>query len=763
MFLERISNFFTKNKKKIAFYVIFAFLFYMISWDFTFAATATDDTTKRVSIWNWIIAWLSAILWVGTYLATMLLDPNFTSGNLFGINPKLHELWILISNVVYFVFAFILIWIAFMNIIWKADKWELKQAMPKFIIWVLIVPFSWFFVTLIVSIANLLTFAALSLPSDTFSNYKMSGSIPKICTLDLRQWDKKDAKTQSWQVPPNKDAKTQSWQVPPKKDDSKSWIHCSWKGVSLGNITKDSIFWLISTYTYWLLNLKDLGTITKKDTAKKFITTTADLIIYIIFSWIFVLIYAILIMTLIIVLLVRVFYLWLYLALSPLFWLAYFFWKDSSFELFKKFNISEFIALAMVPVYTTLALSFWFVFLSVTMTWLTSNGHPSNKKIGSLKDDKFLIDSKGIQIKYWNNKDGTDVIRLNIKSWWAFANVVNWVSSFAGTLGKGALWFVWTLIMNVFGVTIFWIAIMAALQSSTITKEIVSPIKQFGDSVWSLVTKAPQYAPVFGGQSMQSMSNAASTLSSSISWKQSQKWADFARKFYNWDKVMQAIQDWFRWVNKNNSNDVWNAIKKVLPKVDFKTKAHVDEFIKELIKMWYDKDKLKESTFMTWSKTEIARMLMNAQTWAWGGNMRNVFSSYWDYMKAMDANIITWKGDNLFTNVTTKQYDNLNTKDWWQEDNNTNLKILKSKNAEYWEWTIVSLNENWSWAKQIIVKFQDTSKEAKVFRWNDLKEVIELYNRLWSIDKLKIVLNKLWFDNYDKLSQFVEKEAEEKI
>jgi|GEM_PF-3021839 hypothetical protein len=57
------------------------------------------------------------ILGLMTYLTTVFLSPEWTSGSLFGMTGKIKEIWILISNVVYLIFAFILIFIAFMNIL----------------------------------------------------------------------------------------------------------------------------------------------------------------------------------------------------------------------------------------------------------------------------------------------------------------------------------------------------------------------------------------------------------------------------------------------------------------------------------------------------------------------------------------------------------------------------------------------------------------------------------------------------------------------
>jgi hypothetical protein len=109
-----------------------------------------------------------------TSFITMFLYPGWVNGTLFGLQDYLKIMWILVSNVVYFIFAFILIAIAFMNIIGKGEgTWELKQAMPKFIIGVLIVPFSWFFVQFILSLSAILTVGVLTLPYDSFQGNEL--------------------------------------------------------------------------------------------------------------------------------------------------------------------------------------------------------------------------------------------------------------------------------------------------------------------------------------------------------------------------------------------------------------------------------------------------------------------------------------------------------------------------------------------------------------------------------------------------------------
>jgi len=64
-----------------------------------------------------ILSGAGAILAIVTSFISIFLYPGWVNGTMFGLQDYLKEIWILVSNVVYFVFAGILIVIAFMNII----------------------------------------------------------------------------------------------------------------------------------------------------------------------------------------------------------------------------------------------------------------------------------------------------------------------------------------------------------------------------------------------------------------------------------------------------------------------------------------------------------------------------------------------------------------------------------------------------------------------------------------------------------------------
>lgn len=112
---------------------------------------------------------IAPILAVVTSFISIFLQPEWVNGKLFGLDGYMQDLWRLVANIVAFLFAFILIAIAFMNIIGRGEgNWELKQALPRFIVGLLIVPFTWFLTGLILSISAILTVAVLTLPYEVF-------------------------------------------------------------------------------------------------------------------------------------------------------------------------------------------------------------------------------------------------------------------------------------------------------------------------------------------------------------------------------------------------------------------------------------------------------------------------------------------------------------------------------------------------------------------------------------------------------------------
>lgn len=77
----------------------------------------TNDVMKGLTDFaNVIIKLLSIFLAPLIMLAGWLLSPDWTFGDIIGLRPILHQIWVLISNIVYVIFGFMLVGIAFANI-----------------------------------------------------------------------------------------------------------------------------------------------------------------------------------------------------------------------------------------------------------------------------------------------------------------------------------------------------------------------------------------------------------------------------------------------------------------------------------------------------------------------------------------------------------------------------------------------------------------------------------------------------------------------
>lgn len=470
--LKNISNQLTwRNARFIIFIIIGLFLFS----DLAFADTVKTAAETDAGAWlnkfvNIIVRWAAAFLWALTALISLFLTPGWVNGELFELWWLLKEIWVMISNIVYLIFALILIVIAFMNIVWKWEwTWELKQALPKFIVGVLIVPFSWFFVQFIISISSILTVSVLWLPFDSFEwkadeadnaiqAWIDKGKDEPICVKHvIHLWKLKDtSKDTNWGGSEKWDNKIITCDT--SVEESKMRPSEIIKKLQ----SSDSIFGLINLYTYGVMELDELETTTLEEMSVKWgIKDILDLSFFVLFDFVFLVMYLILMVALFMALFSRGIYLWIYMMFSSVFGLLYFFDKAGSWigDAWERFNIKEFIGLAMVPVYVSAALSFGLLFLFVAGNSTTMNqAGDSPIKIGIFS------------VKFEAPEDPKNA------------------TSVSSSIGE--------VIIKIFGLAILWMGVMAALNGSKTTGKIIEPIQQFGNSVWELVSKAPQYAPI---------------------------------------------------------------------------------------------------------------------------------------------------------------------------------------------------------------------------------------------------------------------------
>lgn len=650
--LDKILN----NKRNLLFVLVGISLFFILS-DNVFAATETStfaDTKKKV--WE-VMQYLSTMIWVFlaliTYLTTMFLSPEWINGSLFWLNTVFKSIWVMVSNLVYLVFAFILIWIAFMNIIWKGwDKYQLKQALPKFVIGILIVPFSWFLVNFILSISAVLTISALNLPFDTFQNYKdkiTTVQIPTKCTFNP------DNLSSSWTTSSKQDLekilKCEDWSKKPLTELLESWK--SW----------DSIFWVIALYTYWVVNLETFDNLNESYLSK--VTNMAQLVLKLVFDFLFIVIYAVLMIALGLVLMTRWIYLWIYMMMSPVFWLMYFFDKTEWWGwFFEKFNLKQFISLAFVPVLAMLALSFGMLFMFMVWNGMTTPPWPNDPPSTiTIEKNTFKINEVSLEIKGSITTDQS-------------------ITDFFKSVWNDALGVIWALILKIFGVVILWWAMMAALRTNEITKAVVEPLYQFWTKVWEMAKASPQYLPVFGGQSMSSLSTAAWTVSSWIQSIQQKKWSELWQRFLPLDdnaKALRAIADKHSATIDDSLSQFKKANSLAWAEKIANDKHARDAYIRTLTDTnthnWF-KNK-SEATELIWklkdAKTaaEIRKILVDLHNLSIDGKKLfwNVTANEWNIDSLISQNGSWVQQQTPWTPAAWTQTINLNIKNEWLNSN----------------------------------------------------------------------------------------------
>jgi hypothetical protein len=92
------------------------------------------------------------------------MSPDWTSGDIFQLRDKMHGLWVIISNIVYFIYAILLILIALGTIFGK-DNFSYKKMLPRLALGILMVPFTWWFVQWTISISAYMTASVMSIPA----------------------------------------------------------------------------------------------------------------------------------------------------------------------------------------------------------------------------------------------------------------------------------------------------------------------------------------------------------------------------------------------------------------------------------------------------------------------------------------------------------------------------------------------------------------------------------------------------------------------
>lgn len=465
-----------------------------------YTAKSTPQSTAVKDMYNKLVAWLNIAMAVVTMLvspaimlAGWLMSPDWTSGDLFGLREVMYSLWVTISNITYFIYAVLLIFIALATIFGQ-ENYGYKAMLPKLALGIILVPFTWWFVQWTISLATIVTASVITIPNEALESVVQwkgwwnSPVIPKKVVID-------ESSSIKWNAAAKAAEKCPDNCISPQQMISKS----------------SGLYGHMLIYAYGVFKLNEIE---KIENATDFVWWIIRLIHDGIISVIMLIVFWLLTLALIFMLLARAVMLWVYTIFSPFMTLELVMGGVMK-NISKDFSIKEFIGLAFVPALVWLALSFGLVMVAAVQS-------PIRATASTACDVTKLKSAQGCQIIsiMWNpeNKISRKLVEANGKfttvnevkfgdvtyefRWkigWATdvdaevstANsAVSVIGSAGGVFG--------TVVVDIIALLFIWMAFMAAKGVSNVVDAAAKPFQDMGESIGKLGASLPKYTPIPG-------------------------------------------------------------------------------------------------------------------------------------------------------------------------------------------------------------------------------------------------------------------------
>ncbi len=412
-----------------------------------------------------------------------LLNNDFIFGGDFG--TMLHKIWIISRNIVNIVFVLLLLFLAVKHIFTEGEGSELKKVLPKFVIMLIAINFSWLASRVILDAANVATNVAFSIPKgvqgvtgeakklnceiydekgQAVSSNKVGFRTNSACML-TRTWIPMDAKkmvfahhedcmrdeTKINDVYTGKNGAYDSKSGKLRKDKAKTSpvaqkATLCFKTLDPGRFSRNNASYHL---TYSMMRVQNLGrALTGDDYSKMFIGVAFTIALQII--------YLITFGCLFIALVVRAAALWLFVSLSPFIVLFMYLTKDFglSGSGTDKLTISEFAKWAFAPTKVALVWSIGFIMITTGQT--------------------------ATQTAYAKLNEA-DAVR---------STVLNVQSLFMGMDSlKSFIWLLMTL-------GIIWVGTFAIFSELGVVKSITDSVNTFGTGLANRLGRAPTWLPI---------------------------------------------------------------------------------------------------------------------------------------------------------------------------------------------------------------------------------------------------------------------------
>jgi hypothetical protein len=476
----------------------------------------SDVIRAIVQILNLVFTLITFLLTPAIILAGWLLSPDWTMGDFFGLRPYFINVWVLVSNLVYIVFALMLLWMAVMQIFSGESNYAFKKKLPRFLVGIMIVPFTWLIVSWTLSFANQAVAAVLSIPAGAIGGVSGGVSADGDKGLFHKKTIPKKFVLDFWEDSPGAGSET---------------ADCKGEGGAEKCISpaefiafnESGPFFIIMVYAYDIFKIQNTEQVNFEAVCaggadvKECVKSIWQLLRKFWVALITTIFFAIILIALCWVLLARAFKLWIYVMFSPLFGLAYAVtdeWLGKTLESqgwgwewvsLGKVGFIPFFQLAMVPVLVSAVLSFGLLFIGVMNNTFTTGSMAPTGSGGFCTKGDFMV-------KYCIEEDGNGGFssRLIIGNsmgpsgddytiTFEFGSMISdMVGNSAGTTAIGqagaGLAEVGTdifahIILSIIAIAVMWMGVKAAVSYDEVTQKSIWTICKTSVIVWVISSR----------------------------------------------------------------------------------------------------------------------------------------------------------------------------------------------------------------------------------------------------------------------------------
>ncbi len=148
---------------------------------------ANEQAVKQAQFFVGLQKALNRLIWPILTLIGGLMDNSLLFGN--GMEEKLRDIWIPIRNLVNILFVIVLVGIALYNVLGLGDEngqYSIKSALPKIIIGIIAINFSFLAIKVFLDTINVLTVSVFALPG------QVSGGLDEIIKQDKDSEERKE-------------------------------------------------------------------------------------------------------------------------------------------------------------------------------------------------------------------------------------------------------------------------------------------------------------------------------------------------------------------------------------------------------------------------------------------------------------------------------------------------------------------------------------------------------------------------------------------